>query len=510
MKKENMQFFYKRNPRQKVFFAQLAVVVCCVLTFMSAGSAFAQMQGTSQEHKQLKAESIYYWNQALYRMLHELNRFDRRNRPMTSGDNPPRTTRAMAMVHGAMFDAVNGISREYEPFLIERKDTSAASREAALMEASYIVMSALFGENGTELMKKGNPRHMQAELNSYLQTDKVRLQERVDSGELTQQEVEEGRRWGRQVAEAMLAWREGDGAAMQKEYDDRKPDYGKYSVDMWTPDALSRPSEPAWMNVKHFVINGTDGQFALAGPPAVGSPEWDSALEEVRVLGSRSRYNPEQYPDKKLPEAIKEQYHIAYFWAAKGLNPDGRKNARGTLTPAGQWTHVADYIAQKRDISLEGATRLYALMSMAMADATIAAWEAKYHYDLWRPIHAIRWQKDPKDPDANWLPLIPTSMHPEYVSGHAVMSGASAQILAQFFNSDNIEFEISGTDAIDGEYRRFDSFRKAAEEAVRSRIYGGIHYTFSGDDGLKLGADIGEYVYDHAFLPAGTELSMRQ
>lgn len=484
------------------------LAVGCLMMPLGSGHAMAQ-EAVANNGAELKAESVYYWNQALYRMLHELNRFDRRYRPMTSGDNPPRTTRAMAMVHGAMFDAVNGISGQYTPFLIERKDTSPASREAAVMEAAYGVMNALFGENGTELTQKGNPQHMQAELNSYRQTDLVRLYERVEKGEITREAMEAGRNWGREVAQAMLAWRAEDGATKQLEYDDRQPDYGKYSVDMWTPDALSRPSEPAWGNVKHFVIEAEDTQFSLKGPPTVGSAAWDEALEEVRLLGRRSRYDPEQYPDKALPEEVKQHYHIAYFWAAKGLNPDGRKNSRGTLTPAGQWTHIADYVAQKRDISLEAAARLYALMSMAMADATISAWEAKYRYDLWRPIHAIRWQKEPEHADANWIPLIPTSMHPEYVSGHAVMSGASARILARFFRSDEVDFVVSGTDAIDGEFRHFNSFRAAAEEAVRSRIYGGIHYTFSGDDGLKLGTDIGQYVYDHVLLPKGTKLSMR-
>lgn len=485
------------------------LLLCCLMVPMGVGQAMAQEEAPAHDITGLQAESAYYWNHALYRMLHELNRFDRRHRPMTSGDNPPRTTRAMAMVHGAMFDAVNGISGQYQPFLVKGKPKTPASREAAVMEASYLVMNALFGENGTELTQRGNPQHMQAELNSYRQTDLVRLYDRVDNGELSREALENGRSWGREVAEAMLAWRANDGATMQKEYDDRKPAYGKYSVDMWTPDALSRPAEPAWGGVKPFIIAAEDEQFMLAGPPAVGSEEWNKNLEEVRGLGRRSRYDPEQYPDKALPEEVQEHYRIAYFWAAKGLNPDGRKNSRGTLTPAGQWTHVADYIAQERDITLEDATRLYALMSISMADATITGWKAKYHFDLWRPVHAIRWQKGADHADANWLPLIPTSMHPEYVSGHAVMSGAASRVLARFFGDDKIEFVISGTDALDGEYRRFGSFRAAAEEAIRSRIYGGIHYTFSGEDGLKLGTDIGQYTYEHAFLPRETNMSMR-
>jgi hypothetical protein len=205
----------------------------------------------------------------------------------------------------------------------------------------------------------------------------------------------------------------------------------------------------------------------------------------------------------------------AFFWAEKGLSADGTKTQTGTITPPGHWNQIAAAASAGRSMTLAESARLYAMLNIAMADAAIAAWDMKYQNDLWRPIHAVRLAAtNPNDPNYNpglqpvagdlpwaeWLPLIPTSNHPEYVSGHSTFSGAAAEVLTALLGSHGITFTVSADDALvdpatgQPERRTFTSFWDAANEAGRSRIFGGIHYQFSSLDGLVTGGEIGDWV----------------
>src|SRR5262249_50021577 len=170
-----------------------------------------------------------------------------------------------------------------------------------------------------------------------------------------------------------------------------------------------------------------------------------------------------------------EQSEIAQFWA------DGA----GTETPPGHWNHIAREVVAMTGTSLEKSARLFALLNIAMADAAICAWDAKYTYNFWRPVTAIRSGDTDGNPattpDSSWSSFIVTPSFPDYVSGHSAFSAAAATVLAFFYGTDDIPF-TTGSDALPGVFRSFPSFSAAAVEAAMSRIYGGIHFRSASQD----------------------------
>ncbi|MEX0884804.1 MAG: vanadium-dependent haloperoxidase [Phycisphaeraceae bacterium] len=468
--------------------AAIVLAPACMLAAVPAAGA-----GTSSEF-------IYEWNDTALDVLRLINiRNDPDQFEHIGGDNPPQSGRLLAMLHGASYDAVHGLTGELSTYRMPAAAAGGgASIEAALMEASYTVLDGLFAE-GTHLIpadefgdRLNSARGM---ISSRWQTQFVELIDRVDAGAMTQTELDLGRAWGAEVGEAMLAWRADDGAAEAAIAWEDSTQLGEYRTDLFTPDADDPAAEPAYGGVAPFALDDVR-QFDIEAPLALDSARWQADLDEVRELGRRDRYLTDD-----LSGEAEEHYRTAFFWAAKGLNPDGSKTATGTVTPAGEWLRIAQSVAQERSLDLEASARLFGLLSLAMHDTTLATWDGKYDHNLWRPIHAIREGLEAGDPDADWLPLIPTSMHPEYPSGHSSISGAAATILADFFGTDAVTFMASGDDAIDGEVREFDSFWAAAEEAAMSRVYGGIHYRFTNDVSLELGRQIAEHVVATHMVP---------
>jgi membrane-associated phospholipid phosphatase len=222
-------------------------------------------------------------------------------------------------------------------------------------------------------------------------------------------------------------------------------------------------------------------QFRPTGAPSLTSAEYTAAFTEVKDYGSR---------DNSLRTA--DNTTSALFWADGG----------GTYTPAGHWNDIAATAASVAGKSVLDNARIFAQLNIALADAGIAAWDAKYTYNTWRPITAIR-QADRDgnintNADPNWTPLINTPPFPEYVSGHSTFSGAAAAVLTNAFGS-NFSFN-SGSVGLPNVTRSFTSFDAAAAEAGQSRVYGGIHFQFANQDGLTLGKQIGNYVTNNLLL----------
>jgi membrane-associated phospholipid phosphatase len=191
-----------------------------------------------------------------------------------------------------------------------------------------------------------------------------------------------------------------------------------------------------------------------------------------------------------------EQELIAYFWA----------DFTYTVTPPGHWNQIARSAASSLGLSLAQKARLFALLNIALADAAIAVWDAKYAFNFWRPVTAIQ-QADLDDnpetvADPGWAPLLNTPSFPEYVSGHSAFSSAAAAVLTRVLGTDHVSFTVI-SDSVPGVIRSYSSFAATADEIGMSRIYGGIHF-LSGDlDGLSLGRAVGDYVNDHFLLPLG-------
>jgi hypothetical protein len=239
-------------------------------------------------------------------------------------------------------------------------------------------------------------------------------------------------------------------------------------------------------------------QFRPAAPPALSNIEYAAAVNEVRELG---RF------DSTTRTA--EQTEIALFWADGG----------GTFTPPGHWNQIAAEMALSRGNTLAENARLFALLNIAEADAGIAAWDAKYAYDLWRPIDAIRrGDTDGNDlttTDSTWTPLLKTPPFPTYTSGHSTFSGAADAVLTSIFgpavhftstSDDHNSFSLRPLAASQIITRSFGSFAQAADEAGRSRIYGGIHFDFDNINGLAAGRALGQYVVEGILRPLNSDV----
>ncbi|MEY4179263.1 MAG: hypothetical protein RLY70_2837, partial [Planctomycetota bacterium] len=361
---------------------------------------------------------------------------------------PPVASRNLAMVHNAVLDAVNAIEGTPSQF-VSLTAPPTASLEAAIAAAAHRVLIYAYPAQ-------------RSTLNSLLATSLGAI---PDGPSETQ-----GVAVGQAAGDAMIALRDSDG------WNDFEPHSPQSGPGKWQPTApVFAPAQlPQWATMTPFSL-ASPSQFRPAAPPSLESAAYATALNEVQALGKS---------DSTTRTA--EQTQIARFWAD---NP-------GTYTPTGHWNQIANAIAAARGNSVSENARLFAELNTTLADASIAAWDAKFAYDLWRPITAIR-EADADgnaatQPNAEWTSLLVTPAFPEYVSGHSTYSAAAAAILAAKFG-DNTTFTTTSL-GLPGVTREFTSFSAAATEAGRSRILGGIHFEFGNQEGQTLGRKVAEEV----------------
>jgi membrane-associated phospholipid phosphatase len=278
--------------------------------------------------------------------------------------------------------------------------------------------------------------------------------------------------WGEFVASQILAARANDGANATVQ----PPGGSGPGVWIPTPPGFLPYLLPQWGFVAPFAMNSSS-QFRPPGPPTLDSQRYAADYEEVKELGA--------FVGSTRTE---DQTEIALFWA------DGA----GTETPPGHWNSIAQIIAAARGTTLEESARLFALLNIAMADAAICSWDAKYTYHFWRPVTAIAFA----EPQLMWMSFIVTPPFPDYTSGHSTFSAAAATVLSLFFGTENLLF-TTGSDFLPGVFRSFSTCQDAAQEAALSRIYGGIHFRSASEDGLQAGSSVGEWTITHYLLPKG-------
>jgi len=379
------------------------------------------------------------------------------NAVRTDKTPPPKSSRAMAAVHVAIFDAVNGILGGFTPYHVTATAPAGASPEAAAAAAAHKVLVALFPAQ-------------QATFDAALATSLAAI---PDGTAKTA-----GVSWGESVAGQILALRASDHSTDVVAYS------APIGASWWipTPPAFASALLPNWPTVTPWCMT-SGSQFRLGGPPAPGSAEQTAAFRQVKRLGRVDS-----------PSRTAEQTQIALFWA------DGP----GTATPPGHWLVIAQGISQQHHLSLLENARLFALLSLTVADAAIVSWDHKYYYNDWRPVTAIQHADTDGNPDTtadpSWTPLIATPPFPSYTSGHSTFSGSSSKILELFFGSDAFSFTTT-SDGLPGVQRSFTSFSQAAEEAGLSRIYGGIHWRYDNQDGLASGRTLAEHVFFNFLTP---------
>jgi hypothetical protein len=362
---------------------------------------------------------------------------------------PPIASRSLAILHVSIYDAVNGIARTHEPYLVESAVSSSASRQAAASAAAHEALVNLFPARTSNFDA---------------------LHAAILAGIPNGPQKTAGVVWGEFVASQILAARANDG------WDASVPPPSGSGPGVWvpTPPAFLPYALPQWGFLVPFAMSSSS-QFRPPGPPALDSQQYADDYDEVKELGAAVGST-----------RTEEQTEIALFWA------DGA----GTETPPGHWNSIAQIIADERSNTLEQNARLFALLNIAMADAAICAWDAKYEFHFWRPVTAIAFA----EPELNWMSFIVTPPFPDYVSGHSTFSAAAATVFPLFYGTEDLPF-TTGSDFLPGVYRSFPTPMAAADEAGDSRVYGGIHFRTASEDGLQAGISIGEWTYAHYLQP---------
>ncbi|MEZ2236551.1 chemotaxis protein CheB [Microcoleus sp.] len=374
----------------------------------------------------------------------------------TASTAPPLASRNMAMVHAAIYDAVNSISKKYSPYRVQIDAPPGASEEAATAAAAHRVLVSLYPAQAVKF-------------NEAYASSLAKIPDGKSK--------DDGIALGEKVADNMISWRSTDGATKVVPYTPTT-DPGTW---VRTPPALASALLPQWPDVTPFAMT-SGSQFRPAGPPAIDSTQYAEEVNYVKEIGKIDSLT--RTPD---------QTAIAKFWA----------NGAGTFTPPGHWNQIAQDASALTGNSLEDTARLFALLNIAEADAAISSWDAKYQYNLWRPITAIR-QADTDNnsnttADPQWTPLLVTPPFPEYTSGHSTFSGAAEPVMNSVFGSD-FGFADKGDKTVNS-LRTFDNFAQAADESGMSRLYAGIHFMTANVDGLSSGRNVGNYVVQN-FLKA--------
>ncbi len=402
---------------------------------------------------------------------------------------PCRSSRAIAIVEVAVFEAVNAIKGRYQSNLGLARAANNTSQAAAVAQAARDALAAMFPSQT-------------ARFDGFLAEDLAQ----IPNGTAKTQ----GIALGKTAAAASVADRARDGSAYVElrvgvDY------FPKTTVGKWEQDPISQSPVALgvpWGRVTPFVMTSGD-QFRLPAPPALDSLEHSLAYVEVKRLGGDGVTTP--------TERTAEETEIGIFWAYDGTP--------SLCAPPRLYNQVARVVAERMRTPEDELALLLALVNVAMADAAIASWDTKWHYEVARPVTLIRRSAEDGNNDtvanATFKPLgAPASNlagpnftppFPSYPSGHATFGGALFQTLRRFYRTDDIPFRF-----VSDEYngitqdntgavrplvtRTFQNLTEAETENARSRIYLGIHWSYDATDGVEQGRKVGNYVFDHLYL----------
>ncbi len=374
-------------------------------------------------------------------------------------------TRGMAMVQGAVYDAVNALDPRYKPYLLDLGTLKAqpfGSRDAAIATAAHNVLVAIV-----------DPTRVAALDAAYAKT-----LEPIQAGPTR----DEGVRVGAAAASAMLAARAADGYMAPFTFDLR-PDAGR-----WRPLTAAATDPDAWVgNLKPFVIE-SPSQFRSKGPNALTSAAYTKDFNEVKAVGA-------------LMSATRtaDQTTAAIFWQS---------------APAVIYNRLARDLSAARGLDTPREARLLAMMNLAAADGSISCWNDKYHWNFWRPRAAIQEAATDGNPDTvadpTWeslfhpstatTPALGTPPFPDHPSGHGCVSGAVFRTFREVFGTDKVSFDVFST-RFPTQPRHFDRFSLALKEIVNARVWGGIHFRTADVQGAGVGKKVGFWLQKHYFTP---------
>src|SRR2546423_4906810 len=448
-------------------------------------------------------DSIHRWNAIA------INASGLDHTPVAAGEvrtfgeqlGPGRASRAMAIVHIAIFDSVNAVLGGYQSYSGVQPSKAPVSLDAAVAQAAHDTLVVLYPSQAPAF-------------NSLLSDDLAKVSNKNERAN--------GVSLGQRAAAAILTLRTNDGSQLAEPrlsgvgmnyFTSDQPGHWRQDPISLIPLALGAH----WGECTPFVLQ-SGSQFRVPPPPSMDSPEYATAYAEAKALGGDGVFTP----TSRTPE----QSFVGIFWAYDGTP--------SLCAPPRLYNQIIIHIADQMHLGTVDLARLLALANTAMADAGMAIWESKYFYDFWRPITGIPESDSGTGPtllgdgnantvgDPDFTPMgAPASNltgpnftppFPSYPSGHGGFGGALFQTLRRFFGTDNIAFtfvsdEFDGVTKDNGGNARpymprsFANFSQAEEENGQSRIYLGIHWSFDKTAAIAQGRKVANYVFDHAFTP---------
>jgi membrane-associated phospholipid phosphatase len=378
---------------------------------------------------------------------------------VANGQNPFAQARFAAIVQVAVFEAVNAITGDYQPYIGNIDAPHGASPNAAAVQAAYRVLSTYFPASAPTL-------------------DAARASSLASIPD-SQSKID-GIATGDAAANALIALRANDGSSPPQFKTPGPPVPGEWQATVSCPIVNGVASGIAlqWQNVTPFGIRNAK-DFLLDPPPALWSNEYAKTYNEVMTVGSLD--STERPPDRS---------DVATYYAA--------------TSPTQAFNQAARQIAQEQRRSLSENARALALINMAISDSLVAAFFNKYQYNFWRPetaIHAGDTDGNRKtDPDPNWLPFIVTPCFPSYPSNHGSAANAAAAVMRRLYGEAGHSMTLSNP-AVPTIVLQYTSFRQITDDISDARVYGGIHFRTDQDAGALLGLAIGKEVYKHNLRP---------
>jgi hypothetical protein len=372
----------------------------------------------------------------------------------TPGAQPAtiHSTRSFAMMHAAIYDAVNAIDGTHKPYLVNLTGVSPnASQDAAAAQAAHEVLVTLYPK-------------FQTTLDTELQDSLAQIPDGTAKAD--------GISIGLNAADQILSLRSNDGSnatPLPYVFGNAPGDYQSTP-----PNFPKQPQFTHWSHVTPFALESAN-QFRPDAPPGLTSDTYADDFNEVKALGIAN--GTTATPDQML---------TGHFWNGAIQN---------------YWNEIAQTAAIDHNLTPAQSARLFALLNLTLADSVIAFYDAKYTYNFWRPVTAIRAAGSDNNPDTtpdpNWLPEVGnTTPDPSYPGAHAVISAAAASVLDSFFKPKKFDFSVT-SEVMPGVERSFKNFSAAAEEATLSRIFAGVHFRSDLTAGQRLGDEVADFVVDN-------------
>jgi hypothetical protein len=421
------------------------LLLCATICVFGTSTYGASIDDEGQASKDSAINPVVTWNATLLIIVR------------TPGAQPKTVhpTRSFAIMHAAIYDAVNAIDKTHEPYLVRLRDVSrSASQDAAASSAAHEVLVALYPS-------------FQATLDNQLKQSLALIPEGPDKTE--------GIVIGKAVADQILAARSNDGSNAQPVpfvFGNAPGDFQS------TPPNFPSPQFTNWSHVTPFALESAS-QFRLGPPPVLTSDAYTDVFDEVKSLGI-----------VHSTTGTADQSLTGSFWNGAIQN---------------YWNEITQTAAIGHNLNTARTARLFALLNLSFADGVIAFYDTKYTYNFWRPVTAIRAAALDGNPgtlaDPNWLPEVTnTTPDPAYPGAHAVISAAGASVLNSFFGKKDFDFVVT-SEVLPGVTRSFTNFSAANKEATLSRIFAGVHFRTDLTSGNSMGSEVADFVVDNFLTP---------